>query len=65
MEIIMGEAEIKIGTRDDGIKAIVAECPRSGIRVIIPLTEESARAVATALASGIILPIMEIKQNMG
>jgi len=55
MEIIMNEAEIKIGTRADGIKAFVAEESRSGIRVIIPLNDEAARAVAAALVSGIVV----------
>lgn len=58
IEIIMNQAEIKIGTNPNGGKAIVAEEITNGIRVLIPLTDEGAKAVADALY-GAIIPARE------
>jgi len=50
----MNQAEIKIGTNPNGGKAIIADEIMSGIRVLIPLTDEGAKSVADALYGGII-----------
>lgn len=63
MEIIMNQAEIKIGTGPTGNKAIVAEETTSGIRVLIPLTDEGAKAVADALY-GSIIPAREFPKRI-
>jgi len=48
----MDGADVRIGTNDLGERAIVAIDKQSGIRVLIPLDEAGARAVAEALMAG-------------
>lgn len=51
----MEGSEIKVGTRSDGMKAIIATDLKSGLRVIIPLDEVGAKAVATALNNNLVI----------
>jgi len=53
MEIVMDRADIKVGKGNDGTKVIIAEDKMSGIRLVIPLDENGARIVATALIGGL------------
>ena len=55
MEIIMDRADIKIGKRADGAKALVVEDQLSKIRIIIPLDEAGAKTIASALMGGILV----------
>lgn len=45
-------ADIQVGTAPNGDKAVIVVDP-SGIKVIIPMTDEGARAAAQALTGGI------------
>ena len=53
MEIMMTGADVAIAKDPLGNTAIVAIDGQSGIRVLIPLTQDGVRAVATALTSNI------------
>jgi len=55
MEIRMDGADVRIGTNDLGERAIVAIDKQSGLRVLIPLDEGGARAVAEALTAGLLV----------
>ena len=55
IELTMTEADIGIGDAPNGMKCIAATDRRSGIRVIIPLDDQAAKAVALKLSSGLIL----------
>jgi len=63
MEIYMVEAEINVGTAPNGDKAIIAVDP-SGIRVVLPMSDDGARAVAKALTGGItVVPKLELPRG--
>jgi hypothetical protein len=49
----MDGADIKVGSSPDGFKAIIVTDLGSGIEVLIPMTSQSAKAVARALNGGI------------
>lgn len=53
MEIIMDRADIRIGKRADGAKALVIEDTLSKIRIIVPLDEAGAKTIASALMGGL------------
>ena len=56
MDLILATALINVGTGPDGSKAIIAADTQSGLRVIIPLDENGAKAVAAALSTGLVIP---------
>lgn len=53
--ITMTEVVISTGSAPNGTKALVLDDKPSGIRVMVPLDEKSARAVAAALTSGLVV----------
>jgi len=55
MQIVMDEALVSVGTGPDGNKVMVAIDKQSGLRVVLPLTEQGAKAIAAALSTGLIV----------
>jgi len=51
----MTDVVISTGTGPNGLKLFVADDKRSGIRVLIPMDEKAARAVAAALTNGLVI----------
>jgi len=64
IEIGMAQAKINIGTSPDGGKVIMAEDIQSGIRMILPLTAEGAKAIADALY-GSVIPVRVMPKVVG
>lgn len=55
IEIHLSQVLISTGVGPNGTKVLVADDAKSGIRVLIPMDEQSARAIAAALSSGLLV----------
>jgi hypothetical protein len=63
MEIMMDTADINVGKNAQGMRAIVAIDRKSGLRVVIPLDDAGARAVADGLTAGLVMAHRAIVVN--
>ena len=55
MQIVMDEAMVSVGTGPDGAKVMIAVDKQSGLRVVLPMTDQSAKIIAAALSTGLVI----------
>lgn len=55
MEIILSNAQVRVGPMPNGMRVIQFVDPKSGITITVPLTPQAARTIGAALTTSLVV----------